>query len=337
MNKLDANTTPVGSQKYLLGIDAGGSKTQVALWTWEQVIRLRQNWASESECLQSAVWQEKFPGINLDSVDAFTANQRIASLLEAVSYKTRLSTQSFLEKTKIIMGMAGLDTVNDQRRADLWLRTAMLQLGVVEPDFTLVPDVELALWSAESTGVGIVLIAGTGSNCYGRTSVGKTAKTGGLSHYFSDEGGGFMLGWQALHAIAKMYDGRRSSTALLGQILASYNAPDFPSLKNMVVNDPDMKRTVAKAAPVVQALAAQGEEVSLRLVQQATRDLSEMVMTVWQKLDSDPAIKVYLVGGLFRDDFYCNQLVEQLYQQGLQCQLRNVEAPVVGALNTFSI
>jgi hypothetical protein len=129
MNKLDANTTSVGSQKYLLGIDAGGSKTQVALWTWEQVIRLRQNWASESECLQSAVWQEKFPGINLDSVDAFTANQRIASLLEAVSYKTRLSTQSFLEKTKIIMGMAGLDTVNDQRRADLWLRTAMLQLG----------------------------------------------------------------------------------------------------------------------------------------------------------------------------------------------------------------
>ena len=201
----------------------------------------------------------------------------------------------------------------------------------------MLPDIELALWSASRNGVGIVLIAGTGSNCFGRNTQGQTAKTGGLSHYFSDEGGGFMLGWQALHEIAKMYDGRRPSTALLGQVLAAYNASDFPTLKSTVVNDPDMKRTVAKAAPVVQALAAQGEEVSRRLVDQATRDLAEMVMTVWSKLSSDPELPVYLVGGLFRDQFYCQLLMEQLQQQGLQCHIRGIKNPVVGAIQISQV
>lgn len=318
--------------RWLLGIDAGGTKTHLVLWTQEQAQALQRNQAAESERLQSALWHDTFPGLNLDSVDAFTANQRIVSMLERASYETRQSTLRFLQQTQIIMGMAGLDTEHDLRRADLWLRTALLQLGVTAPQMQLLPDIELALWSASQNGQGIVLIAGTGSNCYGRNAQGNTAKTGGLSHYFSDEGGGFMLGWQALHEIAKMYDGRHASTALLGQVLAAYNAPDFPTLKNMVVNDPDMKRTVAKAAPVVQALAAQGESVSSGLVQAAVHDLTEMVMTVWQRLDYDPHIQVYLVGGLFQDQFYTQQLVVALQQQGLTCQLRTVEHPVVGAI-----
>jgi len=333
---LASNSAPPPSKpspfRYLLGIDAGGSKTQVVLWQWEQAQSLARNQASENERLHSAVWQETFPGINLDSVDAYTANQRIASLLERAGDQVRLSTARFLEQSRLIMGMAGLDTENDQRRAELWLRTALLQLGVHEPQFVLVPDIELALWSATQTGEGIVIIAGTGSNCYGRNKQGVVAKTGGLSHYFSDEGGGFMLGWQAFHEIAKMYDGRRASTALLGQVLAAFNVADFPSLKNMVVNDPDMKRVVAKAAPVVQGLAAQGESVSLRLVQQATADLAEMVLTVWEKLGADLELPVYLVGGLFKDEFYCHQLIERLHQQGLRCQLRGVRHPVVGAV-----
>jgi len=317
--------------KYLIGIDAGGSKTKVVVWKSEIVTQLRNNRASEKEMLQSAFWQDNFPGINLDAIDTHDAQQRLLSMLETASYACQMSTWQLAQESQVIMGMAGLDTLADRRRAELWLQTVLLQLGVTQANFILLPDVELALWSAHPQGIGIVLIAGTGSNCYGRNSRGENAKTGGLSHYFSDEGSGFMLGWEAFHAMAKMYDGRFESTALLGQVLAAYNVADFPSLKSKMVSSTDPKKFIAQAAPVVQALAAQGEPVSRAIVEQATQDLFEMVETVWQKL-AQPNLEIFLVGGVFKDSFYQQLLMIKLQGKGLRAQFRWIENPVVGAV-----
>ncbi len=317
--------------KYLIGIDAGGSKTKMVIWKTEIAAQLRQNHASEKEMLQSAVWQDTFPGINLDAIDTHDAQTRLLSMLERASYACQSSTWQFVQDCGVIMGMAGLDTQADRQRAELWLQTVLLQLGVEQANFMLLPDVELALWSAHPQGVGVVLIAGTGSNCYGRNTQGETAKTGGLSHYFSDEGSGFMLGWEAFHAIAKMYDGRLEATALLGQVLAAYNVADFPSLKNKMVSTSDPKKFIAQAAPVVQALAAQGEPVSRVIVEQATQDLFEMVETVWQQLTQSD-LEIFLVGSVFKDQFYQQLLMIKLQGKGLRAQFRWIENPVVGAV-----
>ncbi len=320
---------------YILGIDAGGTKTQAVLWKTEVVKSLIQYQPAEQEVMGAAQWQESFPGINLDAIDAITANQRIASLLERAGDVNHLSLARFLQSTKVIMGMAGLDTDQDLRRAELWLRTAFLHLGVKPQQFTLVADIELALWSANLQGVGIVLIAGTGSNCFGRNHAGQSAKTGGMSQYFSDEGGGFMLGWEALHQITKMYDGRLSSSALLGQVLAAYNVPDFPSLKNKIVNAPDPKKAVAQAAPVVQALAKQGESSAKVIVDKAVFEMKLMIKTVWEKLQTSPQdnqLPVFLVGGLFKDQFYQQLLINELQAEGISAQFRWIEHPVVGAV-----
>jgi N-acetylglucosamine kinase-like BadF-type ATPase len=318
-------------EQFVLGVDAGGTKTQVVLWRQAVAEKLYEYQVSESDIMQSALWQDKFPGINLDAIDTHTAYQRIASILEQASYKARMTTARFCETTQVIIGMAGLDTPQDQRRAGLWLQTSWLQLGVKSNLPLLIPDIELALWSANRQGVGIVLIAGTGSNCYGRNYKGEVAKTGGMSHYFSDEGSGFMLGWKALHEVAKMYDGRRETTALLGQVLAAYNVADFASLKNAVINSTDRKKTVAIAAPVVQALAMQGEPGAVALVDSAIADLAEMVETVWKKLDSQ-TLPVFLVGSLFKDEAYRQRLVLRLQELGIPSQYRWIEAPVIGAI-----
>ena len=317
--------------RFLIGIDAGGSKTKVAVWKTEIVSQLHQNHASEKEILQSASWQDTFPGINLDAIDTHDAQQRLLSILETASYSCQSSTYQFVQDSQVIMGMAGLDTQADRRRAELWLQTVMLQLGITQPNFILIPDVELALWSANPQGVGVVLIAGTGSNCYGRNSKGESAKTGGLSHYFSDEGSGFMLGWEALHALAKMYDGRIETTALLGQVLAAYNVADFPSLKSKMVTTTDPKKFIAQAAPVVQALAAQGEPISRSIVEQQSQELFDMVATVWQKL-AESTLEIFLVGGVFKDPFYQQLLMIKLQGKGLRAQFRWIESPVVGAV-----
>lgn len=329
----------VDSQPFLLGIDAGGSKTQVAIWTRGTVKQLRQHQASPNEMLLSARWQEKFPGLNLDTIDVITANQRMASLLEQVSYITGLSTAAMLRRTDIVMGMAGLDTAEDLRQAQFWMKTLLLQFGVDEQDahLSLIPDVELALWAASPQGEGVVLIAGTGSNCYARNADRKTAKAGGMSEYFSDEGSGFMLGWEALHTVGKMHDGRLERTALYGQILAAYQAMNFAQLKNKIVSDPSYKHAIAQAAPVVQALAKQGEANASRIVAQAVEELSAMVSAVTAQVSFANTPPVFLVGGTLQDQFYRQQLVDKLYQQGVEPQIRLISQPVVGAINFQAI
>ena len=116
----------------MLGIDAGGSKTQVGLWRWEQALELHRHYASENESLQSAMWRSLFKVLILirSTLSPLTSGLPVAG---TSSYQTQLSTARFLEETQVIMGMAGLDTANDFRRAELWLQTALLQLGVTAP------------------------------------------------------------------------------------------------------------------------------------------------------------------------------------------------------------
>lgn len=334
MNSQSESREAPHQKPFLLGIDAGGSKTQAILWTRGTVSQLQNHRASPNEILLSARWQERFAGLNLDTIDTITANQRLGSLWEQVSYAVGLSTAAMLKRTDIVIGMAGLDTPEDMRQANLWIDTLLLQFGVAreETNIELVADVELALWAANPQGVGVVLIAGTGSNCFGRTQQGETAKAGGMSEFFSDEGSGFMLGWEALHAVGKMHDGRMERTALYGQVLAAYQAMNFAQLKNKIIRDPSYKHAVAQVAPVVQALAREGDPVASGITAKAVDELFLLINTVYQKLNFQQQVEVYLVGGTFKDDYYRQLLQQKLISIGLMAQSRLISDPAVGAI-----
>jgi len=328
---MNANFPP----QYLLGIDSGGTKSQVMLWPMAQAERLAELSISEQDIVAGAIFQDRFQGINLDVIDQYTASQRLAAMLEAAADSARIPTATFLQQTKIVIGLAGLDTPADEERAELWFGSVLLQFGLLrsQVDGTLLPDVELALWSASRTGEGVVLIAGTGSNCFGRDVAGNRAKTGGMSHFFSDEGGGFMLGWEVLHILNKMHDGRIEKTQLYDAVLEAYAAPTFAALKTAVVTAHDYKHMVGQAAPVVQKLARAGEPNAVKIVTNAVEELQQMVETVIQQLDPSPNLYVYLVGSLFKDEFYRQQLITKLYSEGIRSQPLRVDAPVVGVVN----
>lgn len=323
--------------QFLIGIDAGGTKTQACLWEMDDVHRLRQNSSSETEIMRTARWSDTTGGLNLDAVDHLEARWRLAGLLERASQKVGLPLSNLLAKTQVVFGLAGLDTAHDKLQAQQWLEVIALTGGWNDFSFNLIPDVELALWAAGRRGSGIVLLAGTGSNCYGRLSSGHTFKTGGMSEFFSDEGSGFMLGWQALHAIGQMQDGRRSTTALLGQILAAYNVTNFAELKSLIVTATDKKKIVAQAAPVVQALAEQGEKTAHQIVDNQIKQLVLMVTTVWERLtvqgrQSTAQFPVYLVGGTLQNEYYRRQLQTAMQMAGLTGEFRYLQNPVIGAV-----
>ena len=89
-----------------------------------------------------------------------------------------------------------------------------LQAGGYHGPVTFTGDQQTALYGALGGPGGIVLIAGTGSICYGQTTDGREARSGGWGSLMDDEGGGFALGRDALAAVVRAEDGRIAPTAL---------------------------------------------------------------------------------------------------------------------------
>ncbi|HPS81896.1 MAG TPA: BadF/BadG/BcrA/BcrD ATPase family protein, partial [Candidatus Limiplasma sp.] len=73
--------------------------------------------------------------------------------------------------------------------------------------FQLVGDQESALYGAVGP-YGAVLVAGTGSICYGRNRQGDTARSGGYGYLVDDEGSGYAIGRDILTAVLRAGDGR---------------------------------------------------------------------------------------------------------------------------------
>lgn len=317
------------SLEYLIAIDSGGTKSQVLVWPWSVV---EQPPKTSEELVASAVCSARYDGINLDGISEQEATERLEVLLREAASELSMSLTEFGGKVAVVMGMAGLDTDRDHVNAEKWFENSLAHFNLSIP-YALISDVELGLWAATENGVGVVLIAGTGSNCFGRNQSGEVAKSGGLSHFFSDEGGGFMLGWDALHHLGKMYDGREEKTVLFDFVLQHMNVSDFAELKQRIVRSGDYKQAVAQVAPAVQKASEAGDTLALELIDTAIEDLESMVEHVHKKLHTGEALPVFFVGGLFHDGPYKDRLTKKLQSKGILSQGIHITEPAIGAVH----
>lgn len=317
------------SPEYLIAIDSGGTKSQLFVWPWSVV---ESSPESSEELVLQAVCSARYDGINLDGISEEDATHRLEVLLREAAAELNMSLPELGTKVVTVMGMAGLDTDRDFVNAEKWFEDSLAHLNISFP-YALISDVELGLWAATEDGVGVVLIAGTGSNCFGRNQTGQTAKAGGLSHFFSDEGGGFMLGWDALHHLGKMYDGREEKTLLFDSVLQHMQVADFAELKQRIVRSGDYKQAVAQVAPAVQQASEAGDTLARALIDQAVNDLEAMVTHVHRAVKQEGDVPVFFVGGLFHDGPYKEKLTQLLQQKGIASQGIHITQPAIGAIH----
>ncbi len=128
------------------------------------------------------------------------------------------------------------------------------QLHGLAKHIIVMSDVEGA-WISAFSSHGIVVIAGTGSIAYGRTSTGRFARAGGLGPKIGDEGSGYWIGKEWLR-----------KTKVL------------PVFKKTRI------RTIAALAPAVLRRARQGNPIDLAIVRQAQSELGELVRTLLREL-----------------------------------------------------
>lgn len=257
---------------YVLGIDAGGTKT-VGLLADETGRVLAESRGS---------------GANLQVHGELEVEKVFHGVIEA------LGTDHVI--AAVCLGIAGVDRPHDQEV----IRGILRRLGHRERA-RVVNDAVIALVAGSPDRFGIVLLAGTGSIAYGQDPSGRSARSGGYGFLLADEGSGYWLGHQALRAAVRATDGRGPQTLLEPLVFEVMEVGSVDDLIPRVYEKGLAKQQVAALAAVVQKAAEQGDPLAEELLEAAARELALSARAVAGRLALGEApYPVVLAGGAFK-------------------------------------
>jgi len=258
---------------YVLGIDAGGTKTRALL-------------TDETERV-------------LGSADGGGANLKINGELEVekVLHKVveEVEAQAGVHPEAVALGIAGAERSKDQAI----LRGVLRRIGFRQR-VVVTNDARIAFVAGSTLRVGLALVCGTGSIAWGRNAAGDVARAGGRGWRVGDEGSGLWIGERAIRAVLRGEDGRGPATALRPPLLAHFAAADIDGLIAAVYDNDYPRHRVAVFAGQVEAAAAEGDAVSAEILESAAAELVLAARTVVARLDLErAAYDVILAGGTF--------------------------------------
>jgi N-acetylglucosamine kinase len=290
--------------RYVLGIDAGGTKT-IGLLADEQ---------------GQVLDQARGGGANLQTDGELAVEKVFHEVIERLSERGRIEA--------VCLGIAGVDRPRDEAVVKGILR----RLGHRER-VRVVNDAVIALVAGSAERFGIVVLAGTGSIVHGLARDGRSARAGGYGYLLADEGSAYWLGHQALRAAVRSGDGRGPRTALAGLIFAELGIASVDELLPLVYEKGMPKYRIAALAPIVERARAGGDAVAKAILDEGARELALSARTVAAAvgLGADP-FPVVLAGGVFKASPALPELL--LRHLGLpKAQLRLLEAePATGAV-----
>lgn len=202
---------------------------------------------------------------------------------------------------------------------------------------TLTHDARIALAAEVGGNPGIVLIAGTGSLCYGVGPGGREARSGGWGYLLGDEGSGFDLGRRIITASLRAQDGRGVPSRMTELFLAQAGLTRADEAVAKVYSGQWSRGTVAAFARIAFQAAAEGDAQAQALLEYAASELALAVHAVVQALQWPRAaapIPVFGTGGLLAgDNLLWRQLRHKLAGLAPEVALQPARhAPVVGAL-----
>ena len=160
----------------------------------------------------------------------------------------------------------------------------------------------VAGWAGSLAGAdGVNVVAGTGSIAYGEWA-GRSARAGGWSELFGDEGSGYWTAIRGLNAFSRMSDGRLPVGPLHERMRQALGASVDLDVVGLVVGEwaGDRTRIAALSRTVVEAADA-GDTVAQGIVAEAGAELAALVAALRAALavPAEVALPVSCSGGMF--------------------------------------
>jgi len=205
--------------------------------------------------------------------------------------------------------MAGAGRHVNRQNAEQSVRS----IGFACPVF-VIDDAAAAYYGAFGEQSGVILIAGTGSICLGKTPQGTFHRCGGWGHLIGDEGSGFDIGRHVLNAALKAYDGRAPQT-MLASLLCSKLGLDTPQ-RIVDYAYQGGKTAIASLALLCEEAASAGDPAALEILGTAASSLILHITAVASHFEhADAPIRIVLAGGAFSGDSLLHQIISSRIRQ----------------------
>ena len=165
-------------------------------------------------------------------------------------------------------------------------------------------DVEVGWAGSLALEPGINIVAGTGSIAFGKDIHGKTARGGGWSEFFSDEGSCYWMGRKVLELFSKQADGRIPKDALYEVVYRKFGlSDDFEIVDIVHERYIPSREKVASLQLLAKEAALLGSQCSISLYIEAAGELCLIITAIKNQLDFDSKpFNVSYTGGLFKAD-----------------------------------
>lgn len=266
--------SPHRLMNYVLGIDAGGTKTVCLLADDEGNI----------------VGEARGSGANLQAAGELEVEKVLHRVMEEAIGNREVVPSA------ICLGIAGVDRPDDSAIVSAIMRRIGYKARVV-----VVNDALIALEAGAPGQPGVVVISGTGSISYGRNMEGLAARAGGWGYVLGDEGSGYWIGRAALRAVLRQADRRGPPTILTELLLKHFGVTAPPELIHHIYSR-DLKPTAFGAlASCVESAFSQGDAVAIGILRGAANELETFALSVARRLElvGHPFVFI-LAGGIFR-------------------------------------
>jgi N-acetylglucosamine kinase-like BadF-type ATPase len=260
-----------------LGVDGGGTKTNVALMNLERDV-IAEGSGGPSNPLR---------------VGVETSVANIAKAIDAACDYAGVSRGDIVAAT---LGLAGV------RRHDIRERVResfVTRLRVKKTRVTT--DADIALYGTTLGKAGLVVIAGTGSICIGMNEEGEKFIAGGWGPVAGDEGGGRGIAGEALHAVAKASDGRGELTKLSERAAEYFRASNVENLISAIYAPQMDNSRIAGFAKLVVETAQEGDKVAAGILEDAGEELGTAAAAVIRSLGlTRKKVPIGCVGSVFK-------------------------------------
>lgn len=293
--------------KYILGIDGGGTKTSICIEDMEQKNR---------EIFYSGAFNINGQG-----------EEQTKNTLEDINKNIKELGYKIEECVGIGVGAAGISNP----KVSAFLNKELKNLGYLCP-IVLCGDQETALLAAFESGMGIVLIAGTGSICFGKENKNQFVRAGGYGHLIDDVGSGYAIAKDILTAIVRAEDERGEKTILTSLIFEQLGINTIEELLQFLYRQGRSKKEMADLAVVIEKAVSCGDKIAILIEEKSANDLYSLFEAVKKKMPKE--INLVLSGSvLTKNKRICSLLIEKIHRKYPEMNIViSKEESAVGAL-----
>lgn len=264
--------------KYLLGMDAGGTKTLCVL-------------ADE---------QGNVIGMGRSGCGNFQVNGRAGAQQELKKAVEKTLQQADIEPQRIEVAFYGISGAD--REEDFLAVHEILEPINPAARMFLENDTTIALRAGTQNGLGLGLISGTGTNAIGFNGKGQRLQVGGWgSPYLGDYGSAHDIAADAFALAQRGWDERGRPTLLYEKLVKALGVKHLIDISERDYFDSYEPLNIAALAPLVFEAAREGDRIATDILEKAGREIALSALTILRALfQPHEEIPVVLGGSVFQ-------------------------------------